>query len=76
MHNSVSFDDLSDQSSDFLLVHGPDLIESVLITLYEPLKLVLKLLELDRKLFIVFSQLHILLLVEKALRIEFLLNSS
>jgi hypothetical protein len=72
--HSVSLDDLVDECSDFVLVHGPDLIESVLIALLESLKLVLELLELLRELLVILSQLYVVLLVHLALGFKLLLD--
>lgn len=76
MDDSVSLDDLVDQLPHFVLVHRPNLIESVLIRLFETLELVLQLLELLSELLVVLSQLDVLLLIVLALSLKLVLDSS
>jgi len=72
--DAVGLDDLVDEGADLVLVHGPDLVEPVLVGLLKALELVLQLLELLRELLVVVRQLDVLTLVVLALTIELLLH--
>lgn len=76
MDHSISLDDLVDQLSNFMLVHGPNLIESVFIRLLKSLELVLELLKLLSDLLILLSKFNILLLEVLGLGIELVLYCS
>ena len=56
-----------------MLIHGPNLVETVLVTLLKTLEFVLELLELLGKLFVVVSKLNVLSLEVLGLTVELLL---
>ena len=74
MDNTISLNDLVDESAHFMLVHGPDLVETVLIALLKTLELVLELLELLGELLVVVSELDVLPLEVLGLAVELLLD--
>lgn len=76
MDNTISLDDLVDQSTDLIFIHGPDLIEAVLIRLLKTLEFVLELTELLCKLLIVFGKLHVVLLIVLGLGLELVFHST
>ena len=76
MNNSIRLDDLIDKCTDFVLIHGPDLVEPILVTLLESLELVLEFLKLLGELLVVISQLDVLFLEIFALFVKLLFDSS
>ena len=59
-----------------MLIHGPDLIESIFIALFESLELILQFFELLGELLIILSELDIRLLILLALSVKLLLHSA
>lgn len=74
MNNSVCLDNLVDECTHFMLIHGPNFVEPVLITLLEALKLILKFLELLGELLVIVSKFNVVSLEVLALAIELLFD--
>lgn len=76
MNNAIGLYNLVDESTNFVLIHRPNFIEAILITLFKSLEFVLKLLELLGELLVVISKLDVLSLVLLALSLKLFLDSS
>ena len=76
MNHFIAVLDLFAEGADFILVHGPDLVESILITLFKSLIFLLEEQELLGELFIVFC--HDFVAMSKAfmLGLKFSFDSS
>ena len=60
MNNFICIHDLVDESSNFVLVHFPDVIDSLLVRLLKSSELFLQLLELFSESLVLLGQLHVL----------------
>lgn len=76
VNDSISLNDLVYKSSHFMLVHGPNFIETVLITLLKTFELILEFLELLCELLVIICKLDILLLEIFALLVKLFFDSS
>lgn len=62
MDYSIRLNDLIDECTHLMLIHGPDLIEPVFIRLLKTLEFVLQFLELLGEFFVVVSELDVFFL--------------
>lgn len=76
VNDSVCLDDFIDQSTHLMLIHSPNLVESVFIALFKPLKLILQFFELLGKLLVVVSQLDVFSVKVFALTVKLFLDGS
>lgn len=76
VNDSVGLDDLIDQSTHFMLIHCPNLIEPVFVTLFKPFKLILQLFELLGELLVIVSQLDVFSVKVLALTVKLFLHGS
>ena len=63
MNDLISLNNLGNERAHFCFVHGPDLIEPVIVAFLEMSELLLQLLELLSDAFVILSQLDVFLLV-------------
>ena len=74
VNHTICLNNLVNQSSDLVFIHGPDLIKAILIRLLKALELVLEFTELLGELLVVFGKLHVVLLVVLGLGFELVFN--
>ena len=70
MDDSIAILDLVAQSTDLILIHRPDLVESILITLFKPLVFLLEEKEVSGKLLVVLGHRLVVFGISRSLSSE------